>query len=103
VKRWRGVPGVMDGKKVDVISTVRIDFSVAQKVVCAASDFVKGPGPRFADSFSKGVPAMLRKSLFVSVLFVLVLAVAAVPSFAISKEFDQTYPLQPAVRSNFKM
>jgi TonB family protein len=26
VKRWRGVPGVMDGKKVDVISTVRIDF-----------------------------------------------------------------------------
>jgi len=38
VKRWRGVPGVMDGKKVDVISTVRIEFSVAQKVVCAASD-----------------------------------------------------------------
>ena len=26
VKRWRGVPGVMDGKKVDIISTVRIDF-----------------------------------------------------------------------------
>jgi len=38
---------------------------------------------------------MLRKSLFVSTLFVFVLAVAAVPSFAISKQqFDETYPLQ---------
>lgn len=26
VKRWRGIPGVMGGKKVDVISTVRFDF-----------------------------------------------------------------------------
>jgi DUF4097 and DUF4098 domain-containing protein YvlB len=38
---------------------------------------------------------MLRKSLFVSALVVLVLAVAAVPGFAISKQFDQIYPLQP--------
>jgi len=38
---------------------------------------------------------MLRKSLFVSTLFVLVLTVAAVPGFAISKQFDQTYPLEP--------
>jgi DUF4097 and DUF4098 domain-containing protein YvlB len=38
---------------------------------------------------------MLRKSLFVSALVVLVLTVAAIPSFAISKQFDQTYPLQP--------
>jgi hypothetical protein len=38
---------------------------------------------------------MLRKSLFVSALFVLVLAVLAIPGFAISKQFDQTYPLQP--------
>jgi TonB family protein len=26
IKRWRGSPGVMDGKKVDMISTVKIDF-----------------------------------------------------------------------------
>jgi len=26
VKRWRGIPGVMDGKKVDIISTVQFDF-----------------------------------------------------------------------------
>ncbi len=38
---------------------------------------------------------MLRKILFVSVLVVLVLTVAAVPGFAVSKQFDQTYPLQP--------
>jgi DUF4097 and DUF4098 domain-containing protein YvlB len=38
---------------------------------------------------------MLRKSLFVSALLTLVLAVAAVPGFAITKQFDQTYPLQP--------
>ena len=38
---------------------------------------------------------MLRKSLFVSALFTVVLAVAAVPGFAISKQFDQTYPLEP--------
>jgi DUF4097 and DUF4098 domain-containing protein YvlB len=38
---------------------------------------------------------MLRKSLFVSALFAVVLAVAVVPSFAISKQFDQTYPLEP--------
>lgn len=38
---------------------------------------------------------MLRKSLFVSALFVLVLAFAAVPGFATSKQFDETYPLQP--------
>ena len=37
---------------------------------------------------------MLRKSLFVSALLTLVLAVAAVPGFAITKQFDQTYPLQ---------
>jgi DUF4097 and DUF4098 domain-containing protein YvlB len=38
---------------------------------------------------------MLRKSLFISALFTFVLAVAAVPGFAITKQFDQTYPLQP--------
>lgn len=38
---------------------------------------------------------MLRKSLLVSALFAVVLAVAAVPGFAISKQFDQTYPLEP--------
>ena len=38
---------------------------------------------------------MLRKSLLGSALLMLVLAVAAVPGFAISKEFDKTYPLQP--------
>ena len=38
---------------------------------------------------------MLRKSLFVSAFFVVVLAVAAVPGFAFSKQFDQTYPLEP--------
>ena len=38
---------------------------------------------------------MLRKSLFVSALFAFVLAVAAVPGFAFSKQFDQTYPLEP--------
>jgi DUF4097 and DUF4098 domain-containing protein YvlB len=38
---------------------------------------------------------MLRKSLFASVFFALVLAVSAVPGFAYSKDFDQTYPLQP--------
>ena len=39
---------------------------------------------------------MFRKSLFVSTLFAFVLAVAAVPSFAISKQqFDETYSLQP--------
>lgn len=37
---------------------------------------------------------MLRKSLLVSALFAVVLAVAAVPGFAISKQFDQTYPLE---------
>ncbi|HJZ65088.1 MAG TPA: hypothetical protein VKD70_12265 [Candidatus Acidoferrum sp.] len=38
---------------------------------------------------------MLRKSLFVSALFAFVLAVAAFPSFAISRQqFDETYPLQ---------
>ncbi len=26
IKRWRGSPGVMDGKKVDIISTVKIEF-----------------------------------------------------------------------------
>src|SRR5215510_16572808 len=39
---------------------------------------------------------MLRKSLFFSTLFAFVLGVAAVPSFAISKQqFDETYSLQP--------
>ncbi len=38
---------------------------------------------------------MLRKSLFVSLFLVLVVAVSAVPGFAYSKDFDQTYPLQP--------
>src|SRR5215831_14285938 len=39
---------------------------------------------------------MFRKSLFVSTLFAFVLTVAAIPSFAISKQqFDETYPLQP--------
>ena len=38
---------------------------------------------------------MLRKSLFASLFFALVLAVSAVPGFAYSKDFDQTYPLQP--------
>jgi hypothetical protein len=38
---------------------------------------------------------MLRKSLFASVFFALVIAVTAVPGLAISKDFDQTYPLQP--------
>src|SRR5215475_12409829 len=37
---------------------------------------------------------MLRKSLFASVFFAFVLAVCAVPGFAYSKDFDQTYPLQ---------
>ena len=38
---------------------------------------------------------MLRKSLFVSTLFAFVLTIAAIPSFAISKQqFDETYPLQ---------
>lgn len=37
---------------------------------------------------------MLRKSLNASVFFALVLAVSAVPGFAYSKDFDQTYPLQ---------
>lgn len=37
---------------------------------------------------------MLRKSLFASLFITLLLAVAAVPGFAISKEFNQTYPLQ---------
>src|SRR5215813_4772432 len=26
IKRWRGRPGMMDGKKVDIVSTVKIDF-----------------------------------------------------------------------------
>ena len=38
---------------------------------------------------------MLRKSIRVAALFAFVLAVAAVPGFAISKEFSQSYPLQP--------
>lgn len=39
---------------------------------------------------------MLRKSMFASVLFAFIVALAAVPSFAISKQqFDETYPLQP--------
>lgn len=38
---------------------------------------------------------MLRKSLFASALYTFVLAVAAIPSFAISKQFDQTYSLEP--------
>ena len=38
---------------------------------------------------------MLRKSLFASALFAFVLTLAAVPSFAISKQFDQTYSLEP--------
>jgi hypothetical protein len=39
---------------------------------------------------------MSRRSVGVSALFAFVLAmVSAAPSFAISKEFDQTYPLQP--------
>ncbi|HWZ98156.1 MAG TPA: DUF4097 family beta strand repeat-containing protein [Candidatus Dormibacteraeota bacterium] len=38
---------------------------------------------------------MLRKSLFASVFFALLIAVTAVPGLAISKDFDQTYPLQP--------
>ncbi|HET9804901.1 MAG TPA: DUF4097 family beta strand repeat-containing protein [Candidatus Acidoferrum sp.] len=39
---------------------------------------------------------MLRKRLFVSALFALLLSFAAVPSFAaLSQQFDQTYPLQP--------
>jgi DUF4097 and DUF4098 domain-containing protein YvlB len=37
---------------------------------------------------------MLRKSLIASLFFALVLAVSAVPGFAYSKDFDQTYPLQ---------
>jgi DUF4097 and DUF4098 domain-containing protein YvlB len=38
---------------------------------------------------------MLRKILLASTLSAIVLAVAAVPGFAISKDFDQTYPLKP--------
>ena len=38
---------------------------------------------------------MLRKSLVASLFFALLLAVSAVPGFAYSKDFDQTYPLQP--------
>lgn len=38
---------------------------------------------------------MLRKSLFASLFFALVLAVSAVPGFAYSKDFDQVYQLQP--------
>jgi hypothetical protein len=39
---------------------------------------------------------MLRRTLSLSALLVLILGTAfAVPSFAISKEFNQTYPLQP--------
>jgi hypothetical protein len=39
---------------------------------------------------------MKRRSLFVAVLFALILAAgSAAPCFAISKEFNQTYPLQP--------
>lgn len=38
---------------------------------------------------------MLRKSLFASLFFALIIAVTAAPGFAYSKDFDQTYPLQP--------
>src|ERR1700751_2307132 len=39
---------------------------------------------------------MLRRSISLSALFIMVLAVALAPaSLAISKEFNQTYPLQP--------
>lgn len=37
----------------------------------------------------------LRKAIIATAVLVCALAVAAVPSFAISKEFNQSYPLQP--------
>ncbi len=37
----------------------------------------------------------LRKLIFPAMVLVCALAVAAVPGFAISKEFNQSYPLQP--------
>src|SRR5262245_29339307 len=49
----------------------------------------------FAKSVLEGVPAMLRKSLIASAFFAFILAITAVPGFAYSKDFDQTYPLQP--------
>jgi hypothetical protein len=38
---------------------------------------------------------MFRKLMFPALMLVCVLAVTALPSFAISKEFNQSYPLQP--------
>lgn len=38
---------------------------------------------------------MLRKSIRVAALSAFVLAVAAIPGFAITKEFNQSYPLEP--------
>ena len=39
---------------------------------------------------------MLRRSVSLTALFTLVMAVALAPAcFAITKEFNQTYPLQP--------
>ena len=37
----------------------------------------------------------LRKLIFPAMVLVCALAIAAVPGFAISKEFNQSYPLQP--------
>jgi hypothetical protein len=38
---------------------------------------------------------MLRRSVFLAAFFVVLAAASAAPCFAISKEFNQTYPLQP--------
>jgi len=53
-------------------------------------DFWFGPGVLgFSDSFSKGVFAMLRKSLFISTLLRSSLAHRTSSSAAISQEFDK--------------
>src|SRR6266851_1148600 len=55
-------------------------------------------GPRFSvvARTRRGKNVMLRPALRATALAVLLLSVVwAVPSFAISKEFNQSYPLQP--------
>src|SRR6266436_1774490 len=61
-----------------------------------AHDFCKGPWVPTVRCTRRGYMEMLRPALRAVVLSVLILSAAsAVPCFGISKDFSQTYPLQP--------